>query len=202
MNWMKCSTIASLSLRFLVSVPSAPMSFFSGGAASVTQPAVVTARLPNDWIASPIGLRSCASPETNCWSLMMKWFSCGVCALTVPSTLLRLSITSPITLSLPAIVVVSDGVCASRLSTVLPAPCRTWITSEASSVTVDADVVVGQKQRRVTEPRLVAVRVGRVDVRDADAQDRGQQHGDDDEDAELDQRCDQSPHGTVTSAPR
>ncbi len=47
--------------------------------------------------------------------------------------------TSPITWSLPARVVVSEAVCASRLSTVPPSPCSTWMISWESVFTSSGD---------------------------------------------------------------
>ncbi len=126
---MKCSTTSSLSLRLFVSLPSAAMSFFSGARASVSRPDVVSASPPSASIASPIGLRSRASPDTSCCTCTIRVDSLSPRALIVSSAPLRLSITWPITWSLPAIAEVSDAVWASSDSTVPPSPCRTWMIS-------------------------------------------------------------------------
>lgn len=101
------------------------MSALSGARALFSRSAVAPVSSDIEPIASPIGLRSAASPLTSFCMVPIRFASWSPRELTVPSTVFRLLIRSPITLSLAAMVEVSEAVRASRLSTVPPSPCST-----------------------------------------------------------------------------
>lgn len=83
----------------------------------------------------PMGLRSVDSPEITRRSCFSSPEKRPPRSSSVFSTELRLSITDPISSSRSASVVVSDAVCARRLFTVPPSPCRVLMISVASWLT-------------------------------------------------------------------
>ena len=115
------------------------MSCFSGARPTCSSPAVAVVSCPMALIALPIGCRSAASPVTSCCSVVTRSDSSLPRELTVFSTAFRLSMTSSITLSLAASVVVSEPMWATRLPTVAPSPCRTWTISPDSWLTSFGD---------------------------------------------------------------
>ena len=92
--------------------------------------------------ASPIALRSAASPDTNAcnWAIVSDSLSSRL--FSVSRTLLRLVMTRPMTASRSASALVSDAVCPSRLATVPPSPWNTWMISYASLFTSSGDSAV------------------------------------------------------------
>ena len=106
------------------------MSADSGARASSRKPLVETASSSMVCSESKIASRSPARPVTNCWRLTTRSDSCWSRAASVPITVVRLSITLPMTSSLSARELVSDPTWASRLSMVPPSPWNTWMISK------------------------------------------------------------------------
>lgn len=129
------STVFSFAFSVPVRSRSPAMSSRSGGRASWRRPEVASVSPSMPASDAPIGLRSAERPEISRCSCLRRPEKRASRLSRVPSTVLRLSITDPISSSRSAIVVVSDAVCASRLLTVPPSPCRVLMISVASWLT-------------------------------------------------------------------
>ena len=124
------------------------MSVCSGARATWSRPAVALVRLAMAEMALPIGCRSAASPETSCCSVLTRPASSPLRVLTVCSTELRLPITSPMTWSLVASVVVSEPTVATSWVMLGLSPWKIWMISLESWLTSPG----GQRLEQRLEP--------------------------------------------------
>src|SRR6266508_558237 len=131
--------VSSMAPLLALSVPATRLSMSTSdamdGRASRSRPAVASARSPMLPSALPIAVRSAARPDTKSCNWRIVSLSCSSRSFSVPSTALRLAMTRPTAASRSASALVSEAVRRSRLATVPPSPCRTWITSCARLLT-------------------------------------------------------------------